>query len=919
MKIEERLCESEKNSYNSSLLWAQWCFDKQVLSRSLNVISTIFPHYSLHESTHSNAIILEIEKILGSTIGQLSFVDSWLLLEAAYWHDIGMIVTDEEKKSVFETSDFNDFIKQLSLSSSDLSQYANNYIEFKTGKITTSIIEYEKSFTFLLAEYIRKTHPERSKFVLQNPDKFGINTPQTGLINFRLFNILGDIIESHGKSFDSILSLPFENDGLEAGDVAHPRFVASLLRLGDLLDLEDGRHCPTQIKTIGKIPALSFAHLEKHRSIVSKTISEFIIDIKARCLSYESFELQNDWFAFIEQEVENQDKFWGEIAPNYYLRKLPSIKSLTCDLEGSVSFENRTSRLEIDPNRIYDFLNGKYIYENTLSCIHEILQNAVDATIDRIWLEKKDSVLAINDFRKITDNYQIMVQVNTGQLSNGKVQYQVVISDKGKGMSLVDIKSILIIASEKNQHLKESLRQGMPEWMKPSGFFGIGLQSVFSLTNELFIKTKSAGDDEYEIIIKTATGKLPSFVVKKKKNNSWDFGTTVSFAIFDDAIPLRLSGRSVIFNSLAKFDPLTDSVLNATKSQIEDEVSSFAQYCEFPINFDNIQMENYRNEFQIVDLKNGIEYMLEFMLEARHYDWSFRGRPFKTNQRFKYLNIVGNIISERADTFLPLNREKLHQSGEDTLKIKVQNSILEMKNEILALVKNKEIASLYYFLYEKEIDKTWKDIKLNNHNISSLIEIDNEIDISFDLRDFDTFDNNSSNTLITNSNSYADVFRDILIKLNYGIIINKIEEKESCDRHSSFKRMVIIYNIKIVGDKSLSSIGNEAISFLSNKKLSNVRSRYWLPCGEMQMQNISISSDNNYLWLIPLTHFSEFFQHGILLKSTKKSLEQDIAILISAIKKDKPELSEIEIEKALKKFYMDYPFECIENKHSVFE
>lgn len=918
MKIEERLSDSGKNSSNSSLLWAQWCFDKQLITRSLNVISTLFPHYSLHESSHSNTIILEIEKILGSNVNQLSFIDSWLLLEAAYWHDVGMIVTDEEKRAIIETQEFNDYIRQLSLSTSELSQYAKNYIQFQSGEISQTIIEYEKSFTFLFAEYIRKSHSERSKLALKNPDLLGIKSPQTGLINSRFNNILGDIVEAHGKSFESILSLPFENDGLEVGDVAHPRFVACMLRLGDLLDLEDGRHCPTQLKTVGKIPAVSFAHLEKHRSIISKTITEYSIDIKAKCEKYESFELQNDWFALIEKEIENQDKFWVDISPNYYSRKLPSIKSLICDLEGSISLENRASRFTIDINRIYDFLNGKYIYENSLSCMHELLQNAVDATIDRLWLEKKDSITTINDFREIASNYSITVQVIPKQLSKEKVEYKVVISDKGKGMTIEDIKSILTIASEKNQQQKELNRLGMPEWMKPSGFFGIGLQSVFSLTDELFITTRSASDNQYDITIKTSIGKMPSFVVKKKDTNVWNFGTTITFSILDDAIPVRVSGHNAVFNSLAQFDPLEDLILNTKEAQIEEEVSKFAQFCVFPVHFNNIEMGNYREEFQITDINNGIEYAIEFMLQSHSYEWSYRGRPFKPDQRFKYLNIKGNIISERADSFLPLNREIIHQSGRALLEEKVKSSLLEKQKEILHIVKNKDIASLYYFLMGKEFDQTWRTIELSKHKISSLIEVGKKMDISFDLRETDNIEHDESKILITNGNDHADVLVDILLKLNYGLIISNIYEAESNDRYINSKRMVEIYSVEIVADKSFSKMEDNAISYLSSKKLSKYRNRYWLPCGEMQMEDISIELNDKYLWLRYLTPFCNFFKFGIILRSTSKTLEHDISTLVDSVKKYKPTLTKSQIEKSLRKFYEQYPFDSIDFKRDHF-
>jgi hypothetical protein len=919
MKIEERLRSSEIGSTNSALLWAQWRFDRELVARSLNVISTVFPHYSLHESSHSISIILEIEKILGANIDKLSFVDSWLLLESAYWHDIGMIVTHEEKKEIIESPEFLNFLQQLTCQSNDFTEYATIYVDYLNGIKTSNIIDLERAFTFLLAEYVRRSHPERSKHVLKNPESIGIKSPQTGLINSRLFVLLGEILETHGQPFESILKLPFENDGLEAGDIAHPRLIASLLRIGDLLDLDDGRHCPTQLKSIGKLPALSMAHLEKHRSIVSKNINELHIEIRAKCTSYESFEVQNDWFSYIETEIENQDKYWGEIAPKSNFWKLPNLKALTCDLAGSISLGTKSSRLSLDTSRIYDFLNGRYIYENPLACILELLQNAVDATIDRIWLEKKDVIRSIDTFRSIASNFKITVGVTQTHISDGKVEYKVVISDTGKGMTLEDIKAILIIASESSQKRKEILRSGMPNWMRPSGFFGIGLQSVFSLSEQLDIQTRSASDSLYRIKIKSTKGKTPSFVIQKQETNDWNFGTSVSFTIIDDAIPGSISGRKAVFNTLSRFDPLKDSVLNAKESQIEEQVAEFARFCEFEVEFNGTKLENNRNQFQIVDIENGIEYVLEFVLQSRVSDWSFRGRPFKTSSRYKYINIKGNIISERADSFLPLNREKIHQSGQDLLDDKVAKSLLRMQSDIILVIKNKEIASLYYYLNGSEFDKSWKDIKLSGCKLSSLIEVGQHIEVSFDHSNEKIISQPfAGKTVISNDYDGASILIDVIHKLNYGVIIHQINFADAKNLHTEGTHKITIYSIEILGNPSLSRIEPNAVSFLSCQKLSKNRVRHWLPCGENQFTDISISSTSDYSWVFQLTPFAQFFPKGIILRSTYRTLEEDMITLVGAIKKIKPGVSEGKIEESLREFYKEYLFESKDDEYPLF-
>ncbi|HGG8850794.1 TPA: hypothetical protein ACJJ1B_001819 [Enterobacter roggenkampii] len=99
MRIEKRLKKLSDENPNYSLLWAQWEFDKKLLSRALNSVTRDFPHYSLHDASHSSTIITQIEKVIAPNIEKLSATDCWLLLESCYWHDAGMIITNEEKKT----------------------------------------------------------------------------------------------------------------------------------------------------------------------------------------------------------------------------------------------------------------------------------------------------------------------------------------------------------------------------------------------------------------------------------------------------------------------------------------------------------------------------------------------------------------------------------------------------------------------------------------------------------------------------------------------------------------------------------------------------------------------------------------------------------------------------------------------------
>lgn len=76
---------------NGSEILNEWRFRKAQYISYTNTTVFDFQHYSRHDVSHSIKILESIQLILGKDrIKKLSAGDLWLLLEAAYFHDIGM-------------------------------------------------------------------------------------------------------------------------------------------------------------------------------------------------------------------------------------------------------------------------------------------------------------------------------------------------------------------------------------------------------------------------------------------------------------------------------------------------------------------------------------------------------------------------------------------------------------------------------------------------------------------------------------------------------------------------------------------------------------------------------------------------------------------------------------------------------------
>lgn len=65
----------------------------------------------MHDASHSEAIISKMEMLLGDRIERLSPTDTWLLLHAAYTHDLGMILTWDDVKKLGNRPNFRTLLQ----------------------------------------------------------------------------------------------------------------------------------------------------------------------------------------------------------------------------------------------------------------------------------------------------------------------------------------------------------------------------------------------------------------------------------------------------------------------------------------------------------------------------------------------------------------------------------------------------------------------------------------------------------------------------------------------------------------------------------------------------------------------------------------------------------------------------------------
>lgn len=148
-------------------LFGKWTQLKAHFTKELTAVSQQFPHYTKHDASHSEAILADIAKIVAPEyLEQFTTSDLFLLLAAAYGHDIGMAVTADERESALSDPKFLVLVRTIQKSKGHpLKEYADHF-EIQPGKLerksTQVTVGREEALTYLLAEHFRRQHHQRS-------------------------------------------------------------------------------------------------------------------------------------------------------------------------------------------------------------------------------------------------------------------------------------------------------------------------------------------------------------------------------------------------------------------------------------------------------------------------------------------------------------------------------------------------------------------------------------------------------------------------------------------------------------------------------------------------------------------------------------------------------------------------------------
>lgn len=543
-----------RHTERNEILWHAWCQNKRWLSQLLETTMSSFPTFSKHDESHAQTVLHNIEMLLGENrIRELSASDCFMLLHAVYIHDIGMVITYEDREKIVQNEKFIEMVKVMEDENDPVFQHAIKSLqreeyhydnaaskEEQIKKLYSDKLEVYYAILHLISTFRRTEHGNLSNERLQNwtleTDKLGAGFSMAGIPQ-RIFILIAKCAGLHTDGeFEHIMELPQEDNGY-ASDYLHPRFVAVMLQLGDILDMDNDRFHPLTKECIGMMPEMSERHYEKHQAIRRLYIRPDIISIEADCMSQDALRLVRKECDMLRDILKEAGYNWARICPSNFSGALPTIDSVRLYLKGSrIPEELVATQFKISQKKAFSILEGSNVYKEQYVFLREFLQNAIDASKIEYWNEcvrmcgyysseeemknmspdKLGGILSTDIF-PIEITMEVVKRNESGEMfpvgkedveqlrKGNKIDCQfgvkVNIKDFGTG---IDKESIISIANVGNSRKREyrSIKK-MPEWLKPTAEFGIGLQSAFILTNMFKCHTFTRSNEKYEITFST--------------------------------------------------------------------------------------------------------------------------------------------------------------------------------------------------------------------------------------------------------------------------------------------------------------------------------------------------------------------------------------------------------------------------------
>lgn len=395
-----------------------------------------FPLYTRHDAHHGYRVVRRIEAVIERTCldpnaeNALAPAEIFLLIAAAYAHDLGMTIFPSEEDDLLRALD----------------------VERSPG--------WETSVT--LQAHLRREHSKRGgRFILENADELGVP--------LNLVHALDTMMKAHNFAIAELDAL----DGRFAAQEREidVRQLAAIVCVGDALEFSDTRVMDGVFERIRSDPSeaarISYRENMKHvcvgdslavdpngRIIVSGTFR----DEAVLALTHQTFDDMEGWVKGYCDIDRRSKQPRLAIRPEDFLRNL-------------VLASGRFERLGVRLNKksVIDLIASNAVWRSNAGiAVRELIQNAVEACRYRA------------HHSAAADRYEPTVRVEFD-----RVRRTVTVTDNGCGMSeRTVLNNLLTVGSSRSK--EAGYREAD---YAPIARFGIGFWSVFTIAKQARVET----------------------------------------------------------------------------------------------------------------------------------------------------------------------------------------------------------------------------------------------------------------------------------------------------------------------------------------------------------------------------------------------------------------------------------------------
>lgn len=449
-----------------------------------------FPYYTRHDANHGFRILRRIEKVVvpncfrAGAVCAFSATELFLLIAAAYSHDLGMTVFPGEEDAL---------AKALSMS-------------LDPGWETNSILQ----------QHLRKNHSKRGgDYIAQNATELQIPRNLVGQVDW--------IMKSHNMSIpelDVTLSAPFAAEER----VIDIRQLSIILCIADAIEFSDTRVVDGVLDLISRDPseAARKSYLENMKHIcVGDSLA---VDEDGRIIVSGSFDdpevlsLAHHTFDQIEEWI----KGYCDIERRSAVRRLrirPEPLQRRLELR-SGRFERLGVR--ISKKNIIDLISSNAIWKsNAGAVVRELLQNSVEACRYRKFHSSP------------SDQYEPKITVGFDRKDR-----TVSVQDNGCGMSERVVLNHFLTVGNSRAAEKAYSTVGYA----PLARFGIGFWSVFTIADRAKIQTLAFEDARFNQSAELGQGITFEVELKELKDytvfsdQAMTPGTTITLFLKSDLV-----------------------------------------------------------------------------------------------------------------------------------------------------------------------------------------------------------------------------------------------------------------------------------------------------------------------------------------------------------------------------------------------